>query len=137
LVRSYIGWIAIEALSHLEDASSVSELFPEVFGYLWNSVNADAVKVICLNDILHPVFEIASDIVIALVQIGKTGKTAVFYRVLIIPIDVAIRMIMRTLVEWVDLAKVVSNRRDVICNNVNHHPDAFVVGSFDEILEVV
>ena len=79
LVRSYVGWVAVEALTHLEDSSGLSVFRPEVFRYFRDCVDADSVEAVFLYDSTDPVLKVAADIAVALVQIRKVGKTAVFY----------------------------------------------------------
>ena len=55
LIWSNIGWITIEAFSHLEDASSFSVFRPKVCWDLWNSINSNTIEAILLDDTLDPV----------------------------------------------------------------------------------
>jgi hypothetical protein len=71
LVGTHVCGVTVEALAHLEDACSLPELSPEVFGHLGNGINADAVETIGVNQILDPVLEFATDVGIILVQVGK------------------------------------------------------------------
>jgi hypothetical protein len=49
LVVTDVSWVAIEALSHLEDTSRLAKFSPEVLGYFWNSIDSNTVEVISLN----------------------------------------------------------------------------------------
>ncbi len=69
LVGADVSIISIEVLAHLEDASRLAELFPEVLGDLRDSVDADAIEVVSLHKILDPVLQLLSDIGIALVEV--------------------------------------------------------------------
>ena len=137
LVRSYVGWIAVEALTHLEDSSSLAVLRPEVLWYFRNCVDADAVEAIGLHDSFDPVLEVASDIAVALVEIGKVSKTAVFDGVLVVPVDVTLRVVVLAVVEWVDFAEIVANWGNVVSDDVDHDPDVLGVGSIHKSLEVI
>lgn len=77
LVRTNISRVTIEALSHLENARGLSILAPEILWNLWNRVDPDAIEAVGVDQLLDPVLEIASDIVIFLVKIWETGKAAV------------------------------------------------------------
>ena len=136
LVRSYIGWVAVEALTHLEDSSGLSILRPEVFWHFRDRVDADSVEAVLLYDSFDPVLEIASHIAVPLVQIGEVSKTTVFDRVLVVPVDVALRVVVLAVVEWVDFAEIVANWSHVVGDDVDHHPDVLGVGSIYKSLEV-
>ena len=79
LVRTNVGGITIKALTHLENASGLSVFSPEILRHFRNSVNADAIKAIRVNDALDPVLEVLAHIAIALVEVRKTGKSAVLH----------------------------------------------------------
>lgn len=136
LVRSYIGWVAVEALTHLEDSRSLPVLRPEVFRHFRDSVDAKSVEAIFIYDSLDPVLEVATDIAVALVEIRKTRKTAVFYRALVVPVDVTVRVVVLAMIERVDLTKIIANWSHMISDDIDHHPDALGVGSVDQCLEV-
>lgn len=44
LVWANICWVSIEAFSHLEHASSLTILAPEILWHLWNSINSYPIK---------------------------------------------------------------------------------------------
>ena len=69
LVGAHVSIISIEVFAHLEDASRLGELFPEVLGDLRDGVDSDAVEVVGLHKILDPVLQLLSDIGIALVEV--------------------------------------------------------------------
>ena len=77
LVRTNVCGIAIEALTHLEYAGGLTVFSPEIFRHFRDSVNADAIKVIRVNDALNPVLEVLTHIAIALVEVRETSKSAV------------------------------------------------------------
>lgn len=136
LVGADVSIVSIEVLAHLEDASGLTELGPEILGHLWDGVNTDAVEVVCLHEILDPVLQLASHPGVALVEIGKACETAVLDLPLIVPIvDVAVSVIVLRSVEGGDLAVVVLDGCDVIADDVDHDPDAHVVSSVHEVLE--
>lgn len=104
LVVAYIPIEAIEALTHLEDSSRLCILLPEVLGYLRDSIDADTIKVVLLNKILDPGFQVAAHVLITLIEIWEAGKATVFDLPLVAPVvDVAVSMIVLRLVEGVDL----------------------------------
>jgi hypothetical protein len=51
LILSNIAWITVEALTHLEDSSSLSKLSPEIFGHFWNCVDSNSIKSVSLNKV--------------------------------------------------------------------------------------
>jgi hypothetical protein len=64
LVRANISRISVEAFTHLENPRTFSILLPEVLGYLWDCINPNSVKFEFRHDVLDPVFEVVSNIVI-------------------------------------------------------------------------
>lgn len=44
LVWTNIGWISIEALSHLEHTSSLPVFAPEILSYLWDGIDSDSIE---------------------------------------------------------------------------------------------
>jgi hypothetical protein len=95
LVRANVCIVSIEVFAHLEDASGLAELRPEILGDLWDGVDTDTVETILFHEILDPALEVSADIRVILVKIRKTGKTAVLDLPLVVPIiDVTITMVM-------------------------------------------
>ena len=137
LIWSNIGGIAVEALSHLEYTSSLTILRPEVSRHLWDGINPDAIEAILLDDALDPVLEVATHIGVALVKIWQVGQSTVLNGTLIVPVDVTRAVIVLTAVERVDLAEVGADWGNVVSDDVDHNPDAFVMGCLDEGFEVV
>lgn len=104
LIVAYVSIETIEAFTHLEYTCRLCILFPEIFRYFRNSINTNAVKVVLLNEILDPGLQVASDVLISLIEIWEAGKAAILNLPLISPvIDVAIGMIMLGFVEGVYL----------------------------------
>ena len=132
LIRSNIGWVTVEALSHLENSRSFTVLRPKVCWDLWDGINSNTVEVILIDDTLDPVFEITTNIVIALVKIWQVSKSAILYRILIIPVDITRAVIMVALIERVDLTIVSTDRGDMVSDNIDHNPDSFIMGCIDE-----
>ena len=132
LVGSYVGWVSVKALSHLEHSRSFTVLRPKVCWDLWDGINSNTVEVILIDDTLDPVFEITTNIVIALVKIWQVSKSAIFYRILIIPVDITRAVIMVALIERVDLTIVSTDRGDMVSDNIDHNPDSFIMGCIDE-----
>ena len=77
LVRSNICGISIEVLAHLEDASSLTILTPEVHGDLRDSIDTDSIEAIVVDKIVNPVLEVATHVVVVLVEIRKACESAV------------------------------------------------------------
>ena len=137
LIWSNIGGVAVEALTHLENSSSLTVLRPEVSRDLWDGVNPDSIEAILLDDTLDPVRKVAAHIGVALVKIWQVGQSAVLNGVLIVPVDITRAMIVLASVERVDLTVVGADWGDVVSDDVDHNPDAFVMGCLDEGFEVV
>jgi hypothetical protein len=138
LVGTDVGGIAVEALAHLEDTGGFTELRPEVLGHLGDGVNAEAVEAVGVDEVLDPVLELATDPLVLLVEVGEVGKAAVLNLTLVIEVgNLAVVVVVVSRVVGSDLAKVVSDGRDVVSNDVDHHPDVHGVGGGNEGLEVV
>jgi hypothetical protein len=56
--------------------------------------------------------------------------------VLVVPVDITVWVIVLTLIEGVNLTEVITDGSWVVGNDVNHHPNTFWVGSFNQVLEV-
>lgn len=138
LVWTNIGWVTIEALSHLENTRCSTIFSPEIFTNFWNGINTNTIKLILGNESLNPVLEVASDVRSILIKIWQVSKSAVLNLGLITPvIDLAVSVIVLSLVQWVNLRKVHTDWSDVVGNNINHHPNTLFVGLFNEVLEVL
>lgn len=72
-VRTNIGGVSIEALTHLEDSRRISVLLPEVFRDLRDGVNSNSVKIVILDCLLDPVLQVASDVTILLGKIREAS----------------------------------------------------------------
>jgi len=91
LIWTDVVRVAVEAFTHLEDSCRLSVLSPEVLWDLRNGVDSDAIELVCLHELLDPVFEILSHIWVLLVQVWKARKPAILNFVLVVPvIDVAL-----------------------------------------------
>ena len=137
LVGSDVCGISVEVLAHLEDAGSLTVLLPEVLGHLRDSIDADTVEVVGLNDALDPVLKVATYVVVFMVDIGQTGETAVLDRPLVIPVDIAVAVVVLGLVKRVDLAEVITDGSRMVGDHIDHNPDVLFVGGVDESLEVI
>ena len=98
LVGSNVGGISIEALSHLENARGLAILIPEVLADFWDRVDANTIEAVLVDDSLNPVLEVLSDIAVVLVKIGKAGETAVLNGALVIPVNIAVVVVVLSLV---------------------------------------
>jgi len=86
LIWRNVAWISVEALSHLENTSSLTILTPELALDLWDSVNSNSIELIGIDQVFNPVFKILSDVTIILVNIWKISKSAVFNFMSITPV---------------------------------------------------
>ena len=132
LIRSNIGGITIETLTHLEHSRSFTVLRPKVCWNLRDGINSNTVEAILFDDSLYPVFEITTNIVIALIKIWQVSKSAIFNRVLIIPVDITRAMIVIALIERVDLTIVGTDWGNMVSDNIDHNPDSFIMSCIDE-----
>jgi hypothetical protein len=138
LVGSDVSRVAVEVLSHLEDARGISELLPEVLSNFGNGVDTNTIEVVRGDEVLNPVLELATDPLVVLVEIGKIGKTAVLNLLLVVPVgDLAVIVVVFSRVVRCDLSVIGTDGGNVVSNNVYHHPDAHIVSSRDERLEVI
>jgi hypothetical protein len=129
LVVAYVSWVSVEVLAHLEHSSGFSVLPPEVLWNFGDSIDSNSVEVELLNQVVDPVLKILPNEGVILIQIRKTSKSAVLYRLLVAPLDVAVIMVVIVLVEGVDLAEVVADGSDVVGHNIDHDPDALGMSS--------
>ena len=137
LVVADVGIHAVEALTHLEDASRLAVLFPELLGYFGYRVDSYAVKPILGDEVVDPVLEVLPHETVPLVEVRQSRETAVLHLLLVVPVvDVTVGVIVRRLVERVDLAVVVLDGSHVVPHDVNHDPDAHCVSSIHKLLEL-
>jgi hypothetical protein len=127
LIWTNVSWVTVKVLTHLEHSRCLSVLTPEIFRNFWNSIDSNSIKSVGLDKVLNPVLKVASNVVVLLIEIRKTGKTAILNRVLITPVDITVSMIVLSLIQWVDLAEVVTDWSAMVGNNVDHDVDAFSV----------
>jgi hypothetical protein len=138
LVGSDVSGVTVEALSHLEDAGGLTKLRPEVLGNLGDGVNSQTIEAVGLNQIVNPVLEFTSDVGVWLIKIGQVSETTVFNLALVVPVvDLAVTVVVVWLVEGGDLSKIITDRGDVVTDNIDHNPDTFLMGSGNQLLEVV
>ena len=137
LIRSYICRVSIEAFSHLEHSCRFAILRPKVSWYFWDCINSDTIEAILLNDAFDPVLKVATDVVVVLVKIWQISQSTVFDRILIIPVDITWAVVVRALVERVDLTIVSADWSNVVSNNIDHNPDTLFVGCRNESFEII
>jgi hypothetical protein len=100
LVRSDVSRVAVEALTHLENTSSLAKLRPEVFRNLRNGVNSKTIEAIGINHKFDPVLELATDVIVRLIKIRQVSKSAVFNLPLVVPVvNLAVVVVVVGLVE--------------------------------------
>lgn len=100
LVRSDVSRVAVEALAHLENTSSLAKLRPEVFRNLGDGINSKTVEAIGINHKFDPVLELATDVVVRLIKIRQVSKSAVFNLPLVVPVvNLAVVVVVVGLVE--------------------------------------
>jgi hypothetical protein len=94
LIWTNIGRVSIKAFAHLENTCGCSIFRPKTFRNFWNCVNSYSIKAIGLNEIFNPILKILTNIRIVLIKIWQTCKTTIFNRVLIVPVNITIWMIV-------------------------------------------
>lgn len=138
MVGANVGIIAVEVFSHLEDASGLAVFRPEILGDLWDGIDADAIEAVLLDEVMDPVLEVTPHVGVALVQVGEASESAVLNLPLVVPVvDVAVVVVVLSLVERVDITIVVLDRSNVVGDNVDHDPDALAVCVVDHSLELL
>lgn len=138
LVVAHVVGVSVEALSDRVDAGGLGVLRPEILGNLGDCVDPDSVKAVALHDALDPVLQILSDVRVFLSQIWQISKSAVLNLLLVVPVrDLAVVMIVFSLVQGVDLREIHTNGAYMVGYDVDHHPDAFGVSSVNEVLQVL
>eukprot|EP00128_Syssomonas_multiformis_P014787 Colp12_sorted_trinity150504_noHs@8714 len=140
-VRENVVRVAVESLAESVNTSRLDEAGPEVLGHLNNSVDADGVKIVGLDQIADPVVELRTDIGVLLLEIGQTGKTAVLNFVLVVPVvDDAVVVVVIAAVEGLEHRKVVHIAllvAHVVSNHVNNNPDVSGVACSNKVLEIL
>eukprot|EP00350_Pseudokeronopsis_sp_OXSARD2_P000004 CAMPEP_0170550844 /NCGR_PEP_ID=MMETSP0211-20121228/8859_1 /TAXON_ID=311385 /ORGANISM="Pseudokeronopsis sp., Strain OXSARD2" /LENGTH=151 /DNA_ID=CAMNT_0010857623 /DNA_START=117 /DNA_END=572 /DNA_ORIENTATION=- len=86
LVVTHVSRVPIEALAHLEDASSFSELSPEPLGHMGNSVDSDPIEAISINKGMDPILKVVGNPTIFLVQVREVRESTVLYFILVAPV---------------------------------------------------
>ena len=136
LVVAYVGRVAVEDLAHLEDASCLTELRPEILGHLRDGVDSDAVEGVLVNKILDPALQVGTHVGVALIKVGEACEAAVFHLPLVVPVvNVTVLVVVFLLVQGVDLAEVVAYRGNMVGDHVYHYPDVSLMALADEVLE--
>ena len=70
-------------------------------------------------------------------MIWQSTEPAVLNRVLIVPVNVALRVVVFRLVEGINVGKIgLSIVRAVVSHNIEHHPDVTSVTCRDHLMEV-
>ena len=137
LVRGNISGVSIEAFAHLENTRGFTILFPELAFDFGDRINSNSIETVLLHDSLHPVFKVLTHVGILLVQIGEISQAAKLNLTLIVPVlNLAVIVVMFSLVEGVDGAVVLADGTHMVSNNVNHNPDAFGVRSVHQSLQI-
>lgn len=103
MVSTNICWVAVEAFAHLEDTSGLAVLRPEGLGDFWNCVNSDTIEFVSLDNTFDPVLERFSNPRVVLVEIRKSCESAVLNRILVAPVNIAVLVVVLSLVIRVDL----------------------------------
>lgn len=130
--------ISVETFTHLENTSRISILLPEVWFDFRNGINSNTIELIGVDQVFDPVLEISSDVIVILVEIWEVSKSAVLDLSLVAPVcDLAIIVIVLSLVERVDFAEVHTNWGNVVGDNIDHDVHVLIVSSFDEVLEIL
>lgn len=138
LVWTNIVWISVEALSHLEDSRGLSVLSPELSFDFWDGINSDTIEVVLLDQVVDPGLQVLSDVRVVLVKIWQVSESAILNIAWVIPVgDLAVRVVMFGLVEWINSGEVHADWSDVVGDDVNHNPDVLGVCGIDQVLEVL
>jgi uncharacterized membrane protein len=125
LVRTDVCRIAIKDFSHLENSSRGSKLTPKIFRNFGDGIDSNTVKTICSNQIFYPVFKRCSDVGIALIKVGEVSKAAILNLRLVVKVsDLTSWVVMVWLVKRGNRAIISTYRCDMVCNDINHHPNA-------------
>jgi hypothetical protein len=103
LIGTNVGRISVKALTHLENTRCGSILGPEASGYFRNGVDTNTVKTVGADEILYPVLKVLTNVGVILVEVRESCKTAVLNTALVIPVNITVRVIVRSLVQGVDL----------------------------------
>jgi hypothetical protein len=92
LIWTNVVCISVEALSHLEHASSLSVLTPEIGWDFWDGVDSNTVELIGADQVFDPVLKVLSDVAVGvLVEIWEISESAIFDLTLIVPVvDLAV-----------------------------------------------
>jgi len=138
LIGTDVGWISVEALSHLEDSGGRSILSPERSFNFGNSVDTDSVKVVLLDDVMYPVFEGLANPRVVLIKVGQVSQAAVLDVTWVIPVgDLAVAVIVVSRVKRIDLAVVSTDGTNMVRDDIEHHPDVPGVSSIDEVGKIL
>jgi len=87
---------------------------------------------------VNPVLEGLAHPLVVLVEVRQVCQAAVLNIAHVIPVsDVAVGVVVFCLVVRIYLPKIVADGGHVVCDNVNHYPDALRVRSCNKLLEVV
>lgn len=137
LVTSTIVDISVKDLSDGINSCRLGVLRPEGSRDFGDSVDSEPVETVVGNNLVCPLEKGVGGGLVLLVEIRKSGKSAIFNLVLVIPVtDLAVGMVVAGAVEGVDLAEIVADRSDVVGNHIEHDPHAGVVVGLNEFLEI-
>mmetsp|Transcript_3241 Transcript_3241/g.3187 ORF Transcript_3241/g.3187 Transcript_3241/m.3187 type:complete len:233 (+) Transcript_3241:572-1270(+) len=138
LIAAHVGGAPVKHLSHLEDSCSIPKLIPEPFWDFRDCVDSDSIKVKSFNHSGDPILKILSDFRVLLFQVREAGESAVFHVFLIIPVsNLAVRMIVFSFAEGIDLIIVEAYRCHMVCHNISHDPNVPLMSSLNQILQVL
>jgi hypothetical protein len=138
LVLSDVSGITVEALSHLEDAGGLTKFIPEILRNFGDGIDSQTIEAVGLNHEINPVLELTSYVRVWLIKIGQISETAVFNLILVVPVvDLAVTVVVVWLVEGGNLSVILTNRGNVISDNIDHNPDTFLVCGGNQVLEVL
>lgn len=87
MVPANIGRVRIVYFAHLEDTSCLVVLGPEVLGDFLDGVDANAVEVVDLHDVLDPAEQVGPNERMRLVKVWQAPSPAVFHLPLVVPVD--------------------------------------------------
>ena len=128
LVGAHVGWISVEALTHLKNARVSTILLPEVLRHLGDRIDTNSVEVVRFYEVFHPVFQVAAHVAVVLVKVGQSRQSAVLNGILVVPVNVTVCVVVIALVEGIDFREVVADGSHMVSNHIHHDPDSFGVG---------
>ena len=131
LVTRNVCWITIEYLSNHKSPTCLIKRLPEALFNMSLGINSISINIILLSQVSNPPKKLIINPLIILIQIREPTKPTILNRVLIIPVDITVIVIVIAAVEGLKLREIRS-RSHVVGNNIHHHPDALIMSGFNK-----